>query len=72
MQRNRGKEQNGKRLEISSRKLEIQGNISCKDGLDKDRNGIDLQKQKILRRGGKNTQENCAKKTFTTKIIMMV
>ena len=23
------------RLEISSRKLEIQGNISCKDGLDK-------------------------------------
>ena len=60
------------RVEISSRKLEIQGNISCKDGLDKDRNGIDLQKQKILRRGGKNTQENCAKKTFTTKIIMMV
>ena len=24
-----------KRLEISSRKLEIQGNISCKNGLDK-------------------------------------
>ena len=60
------------RLEISSRKLEIQGNISCKDGLDKDRNGIDLQKQKILRRGGKNTQKNYTKKIFTTQIITMV
>ena len=25
--------------------------------------------QKILRRGGKNTQKNCAKKIFTTQII---
>ena len=31
-----------------------------------------LKKQKILRRGGKNTQKNCTKKSFTTKIIMMV
>ena len=30
------------------------------------------QKQKILRRGGKNTQKNCTKKIFTTKIITMV
>ena len=28
----------------------------------KDRNAIDLQKQKILRRGGKNTQKNYKKK----------
>jgi len=28
--------------------------------------------QKILRRGGKNTQKNCTKKIFTTQIIMMV
>ena len=41
-------------------------------GLIKDRNGTDLQKQKILRRGGKNTQKNCTKKIFTTKIITMV
>ena len=54
------------RLEISSRKLEIPRNISCKDGLNKG------QKQKILRRGGKNTQENCIKKNFMTKIITMV
>ena len=30
------------------------------------------QKQKILRRGGRNTQKNCTKKIFTTKIITMV
>ena len=31
-------------------------------GTIKDRNGMELQKQKILRRGGKNTQKNCSKK----------
>ena len=31
----------------------------------KDRNGMDLKKQKILRRGGKNTQKNCTKKSLT-------
>ena len=30
------------------------------------------QKQKILRRDGKNTQKNCTKKIFTTQIITMV
>ena len=33
---------------------------------------VGLKKQKILRRGGKNTQKNCTKKMLTTKIIMMV
>ena len=31
-----------------------------------------IQKQKILRRGGKNTQKNYAKKIFMTQIIMIV
>ena len=48
---------------ISSR---YQGNISCKDRLNK------RLKQKILRRGGKNTQKNRTKKSFMTKIITMV
>ena len=30
------------------------------------------QKQKILRRGGKNTQKNCTKKIFMIQIIIMV
>ena len=39
-------------------------------GTIKDRNGMDL-KQKILRRGGKDTQ-NYTKKIFTTQTSMMV
>ena len=42
-----------------------------KMGTTKDRKGMDL-KQKILRKGGKNTQKNCTKKIFMTQIIMMV
>ena len=39
----------------------------------KDRNSRDLAEAEfILRRGGKNTQKNCTKKSFTTQIIMMV
>ena len=41
-------------------------------GTIKDRNGKDLQKQKILRRGGKNTQKNYTKKIFMTQIITVV
>ena len=32
----------------------------------------DIKKQKILRRGGKNTQKNYTKKIFKTQIIMIV
>ena len=38
----------------------------------KDRNGMDLTKVKILRRGGKNTQKNYTKKIFMTQITMMM
>ena len=41
----------------------------AKMGSRKDSN--DIKKQKILRRGGKNTK-NCTKKVFTTQIITMV
>ena len=41
-------------------------------GSIKDRNGMDLTEQKILRRGGKNTQKNYTKKIFKTQIITMV
>ena len=45
--------------EIRDRK----GTFHAKIGSIKDRNGMDLQKQKILRRGGKNTQKNCTKRS---------
>ena len=68
--RNRGKQQNGKDQRSPQENQRYQGNISCKDGLSKGQ-----KKQKILRRGGKNTQKNCThthKKIFTTQIITMV
>ena len=41
-------------------------------GTVKERNGMDIQEQKILRRGGKNTQKNYTKKIFMTQITTMV
>ena len=38
----------------------------------KDRNGMDITTQKILRRGGKNTQKNCTKKIVMTQILTRV
>ena len=51
---------------------DTKGTFCAKMDTIKDRNGMDLQKQKILRRGSKNTQKNCTKKIFPTKIITMV
>ena len=45
----------------------------AKMGTIKNRSGMDLREaEDILRRSGKNTQKNCTKNSFTTKIIMMV
>ena len=51
---------------------DTKGTFHAKKGSIKDRNGRDLTEQKILRRGGKNTQKNCTKKIFMTQIITMV
>ena len=51
---------------------DTKGTFHAKMGSIKDRNGMDQQKQKILSRGGKNTQKNCTKNIFMTKIIMLV
>ena len=61
----------GKIRDLFKKIRDTKGIFHAKMGLIKDRNGIDLQKQKILRRGGKNTQKKCTKKIFMTKIIMM-
>ena len=41
-------------------------------GQIKDRNGVDQQKQKILRRSGKNTRKNYTKKIYMTQRVTMV
>ena len=51
---------------------DTKGTFHAKMGIIKDSNGMDLREAEILRRGGKNTQKNCTKKLFTTKIITMV
>ena len=48
------------------------GTFHAKMGSIKDRNGMDLTEAEDIRRDGKNTQKNCTKKIFTTKIITMV
>ena len=63
----------GKTRDLFKKIRDTKGTFHAKMGSIKDRNDRDLkQKQKILRRGGKNTQKNCTKKIFTTQIITMM
>ena len=73
MKRTRGKQQNGKDQNLFKKIRDTKEIFHAKMGTIKDRNGMDLtQKQKILRRGGKNTQKNYTKKIFMTQTTMMV
>ena len=62
----------GKTRDLFKKIRHTKGTFHATMGLIKDRNRMDQQKQKILRRGGKNTQKNYAKKIFTTKILTKV
>ena len=58
----------GKTRELFKKIRDTKGKFQVKMGSIKDRNGMD----RILRRGGKNTQKYCTKKIFKTQIISMV
>ena len=62
----------GKTRDLFKKIRDTKGTFHEKMSTIKNINSMDLQKQKILRRGGKNTQKNCTKKIFTTQIITMV
>ena len=62
----------GKTRDLFKKIRDTKGTFHARMGSIKDRNGMALQKQKILRRGGKNTQKNYIKKIFTTQIITLV
>ena len=62
----------GKTKDLFKKIRDTKGTFHAKMGQTKDRNGMDLQKQKILRRDGKKTQKNCTKKIFKNQIITMV
>ena len=61
----------GKTRDLFKKIRDTKGTFHAKMGSIKDRNGMDLQEQKILRKGSKNTQ-NCTEKIFKTQIIPMV
>ena len=64
----------GKTRDLFKKIGDTKGTFNAKMGSIKDRNGMvwTSQKQKILRRGVKNTQTNYTKNIFTTQIILMV
>ena len=61
----------GKTRDLLKKIRETKGTFHAKMDTIKNRNGVDLTEVRILRRGGKNTQ-NCTKKIFTTNIITVV
>ena len=62
----------GKIRNLFQKIRDTKGIFHAKMSKIKNRNGMDLKKQKILRRGGKNTQKNYTKKINTTQITSMV
>ena len=62
----------GKTRDLLKKTGDTKGTFHAKMGKIKDRNGMDLTEAEILRRGGKNTQENCRKMIFMTQIITMM
>ena len=71
MQRNRGKQQNGKGCDLFKKIRDTKGTFHAQMGSIKDRNGMDLTEAEDIRRGGKNTQKNYTKNIFMTQITMM-
>ena len=62
----------GKTRDLFKKIRNTKGTFYTKIGTIKDRNSMDLIEQKILRRGGKNTQKKCTKTIFMTQITMMM
>ena len=63
MQRNRGKQQNGKTRDLIKKIGDTNGTFHAKMGTIKDRNGRDLAETEDIKRCGKNTQ-NYTKKNL--------
>ena len=72
MQRNRGKEQNGKTRDLFKKIRDTEGTLHAKMGSIKDRNGMDLTEAEDIKERWQEYTENCPKKIFMAKIITMV
>ena len=53
----------GKTRDLFKKIRDTKGTFYAKMGSIKDRNGMDLTEEKILRRGGKNTQKKCTERS---------
>ena len=62
----------GKTTDLFKKIGDTKGTFDAKMGSIKHRNGMDLTEAEDIKRGGKNTQKNCTKKIFTTRILTMV
>ena len=62
----------GKTGDLFKKIKDSKGTFQAKMGSIKVRNCMDLTEAEEIRRGGKNTQKNYAKKIFMTQIITMV
>ena len=62
----------GKIRDLFKKLRDARGTFHAKIGTIKDRNGMDLTEAEDIKRGGKNTQNDYTKKTFTTQVITMV
>ena len=62
----------GKTRDVFKKIKDTKGTFHAKMGSIKDRNGMDLTEAEDIKKRCKNTQKNCTKKIFMTKIIMMV
>ena len=72
MQRNRGKQQNGKTRDLFKKSRDTKGTFHAKMGSIKDRNGMDLTEAEDIKKRWQEYTEELTKKIFTTQIIMMV
>ena len=62
----------GKSRSLFKKIRDTEGTFHAKMGTIKDRNAMDLTEKKILRRGGKNTQNNYTKRILMTQITTKV
>ena len=69
---NNAKNRTKKTRDLIKKIRDIKGIFHAKMGTIKNRSGMGLTKQKILRRGGKNTQKTYTKKIYMTQITTMV
>ena len=72
MQRNRGKEENGKTRNVFKKIRDTKGIFHAEMGTIKDRNGMDLREAEDIKKRWQEYTKNYTKKIFMTQITKMV